>query len=50
MYKIVEDILVAKSLNGSDIFLKIIYNKNTREIAGGQIIGKDNAAWRKYNK
>ena len=33
-------------LNGSDIFLKIIYNKNTGEIAGGQIIGKDNAAWR----
>jgi NADPH-dependent 2,4-dienoyl-CoA reductase/sulfur reductase-like enzyme len=33
-------------LHGSDIFLKIIYNKTTEEIIGGQIIGKDNAAWR----
>ncbi|WMT54036.1 FAD-dependent oxidoreductase [Ferroplasma acidiphilum] len=33
-------------LHGSDIFLKIIYNKKTEEIMGGQIIGKDNAAWR----
>ncbi len=33
-------------LHGSDIFLKIIYNKTGEEIVGGQIIGKDNAAWR----
>jgi NADPH-dependent 2,4-dienoyl-CoA reductase/sulfur reductase-like enzyme len=33
-------------LHGSDIFLKIIYRKNTGEIIGGQIIGRDNAAWR----
>ncbi|WP_337860113.1 FAD-dependent oxidoreductase [Ferroplasma sp.] len=33
-------------LHGSDIFLKLIYRKETEEIIGGQIIGKDNAAWR----
>jgi NADPH-dependent 2,4-dienoyl-CoA reductase/sulfur reductase-like enzyme len=33
-------------LHGSDIFLKIIYDKKTEMIIGSQIIGKDNAAWR----
>ncbi|WP_287950814.1 FAD-dependent oxidoreductase [Acidiplasma sp.] len=33
-------------LNGSDVYIKIIINKNTEKIIGAQIIDKDNGAWR----
>jgi NADPH-dependent 2,4-dienoyl-CoA reductase/sulfur reductase-like enzyme len=33
-------------LHGSDVYVKILYEKKSGKLAGAQIIGKENSAWR----